>query len=74
MLCDNCGKEGVFVRKVTKSYGKGDDLILIEDVPVIHCPHCHESYLTAQTVHAIGEVKRARRNTRRRTVEVASLE
>ena len=26
--------------RVTRSYGKGETLLIIEDVPVVSCPHC----------------------------------
>ncbi len=57
MICDVCGESGARVRKVTRSYGKGDDLLIIENVPVISCPHCGESYLTAETLHEIERIK-----------------
>ena len=56
MICENCGKEGAEVRLSTKGYGKGDNLIVIEDVPIIHCRNCGQSYLTAQTTHKIEEI------------------
>jgi hypothetical protein len=31
MVCDNCGKEGARIRYVTRSYGKGDNLLIIEN-------------------------------------------
>ena len=60
MVCDMCGKEGIRKRYVSRSYGKGESLFVIEDVPVMSCPHCHESYLTAQTLHAIEHLKHLR--------------
>jgi YgiT-type zinc finger domain-containing protein len=57
MICDICGKEGARVRHVTRSYGKGDNLLVIENIPVIRCPHCGESYLTAETLHEIERIK-----------------
>lgn len=62
MLCDNCGKEGARMRYMTRIYGKGEDLLIIENVPVIHCPHCGESYLSADTLHEIEHIKRQRRS------------
>ena len=56
MTCDNCGKEGARIRRVTRSYGKGDDLLVIENIPVISCPHCGESYMTAETLHEIERI------------------
>ena len=60
LICDTCGKNGVRIIHLSKSYGKGLDLLVIENVPVISCPHCGESYLTAQTLHTLEEIKRDR--------------
>jgi YgiT-type zinc finger domain-containing protein len=57
-ICDSCGKNGAKIVHVTKSYGKGLDLLVIENVPVISCPHCGESYLTAKTLHELENIKR----------------
>ena len=57
IVCDICGKEGARIRRVTRSYGKGQNLLVIENVPVISCPHCGESYLTAETLHEIERIK-----------------
>jgi YgiT-type zinc finger domain-containing protein len=59
-ICDNCGKPGARIRYVTRSYGKGDQLLVIENVPIISCPSCGESYLTAQTLREIERIKRER--------------
>lgn len=56
-ICDVCGTTGVVVRKVTRSFGKGSELLVIEDVPVVTCPHCGESYMTAETMHEIERIK-----------------
>lgn len=57
MYCDICGKQGAKVRHVSRSFGKGADLLVIENVPVVSCPHCGESYLTAETLHEIERIK-----------------
>ena len=62
MKCDICGKKGARQRHVSRSYGKGESLLVIEDVPIIHCPHCGEGYLTAQTLQEIERIKHARQN------------
>lgn len=59
--CDVCGKAGARLIHVSKSYGRGDDLLVIENVPVVSCPHCGESYLTAATLHEIDNIKRNRK-------------
>ncbi len=45
------------MRRVSRSYGKGDSLLVIENIPVISCPNCGESYLTAETLHEIERIK-----------------
>ncbi|MBI1297818.1 YgiT-type zinc finger protein [bacterium] len=52
-----CGKEGAKIRFVSRSYGRGETLFVIENVPVVSCPHCGESYLTADTLHEIERIK-----------------
>ncbi|HFE65969.1 MAG TPA: type II toxin-antitoxin system MqsA family antitoxin [Chloroflexi bacterium] len=72
LVCDICGKEGAKIRRVSRSYGQGEDLLVIENVPVISCPHCGESYLTAETLHEIERIKLHRRSfARSRSVPVA---
>ncbi len=60
MVCDICGKSGVRQRYISRSYGKGESLLVIEGVPVMSCPHCGESYLTAHTLHEIERIKHQR--------------
>ncbi len=62
IVCDICGKEGAKIRHVTKSYGKKKNLLVIENVPVVSCPHCGERYLTADTMHEIERIKMHRSN------------
>jgi YgiT-type zinc finger domain-containing protein len=72
MVCAICGRKGARIRRVTETYGKGEDLLLIEDIPMIHCPHCGESYFTAETLHEIERIKLHRKSIAgQRPVEVA---
>ena len=72
LVCDVCGKEGAQVRHVTRSYGRGARLLVIENVPLVSCPHCGESYMTAATLHEIERIKRQRaRSASKRPVTVA---
>ncbi len=57
LICDVCGNPGAKIRYVSRSYGKGETLLVIENVPVVSCPHCGESYLTAETLHEIERIK-----------------
>jgi len=62
MICDICGKGEAQIKYMTRSYGKGSNLLVIEDVPVVVCPACGESYLTAETLHEIERIKLHRRS------------
>ncbi|MCK4765106.1 MAG: type II toxin-antitoxin system MqsA family antitoxin [Candidatus Aminicenantes bacterium] len=74
MVCDICGLEGARIRKVTETCGTGKDLLLIENIPMLSCPHCGESYFTAETLHEIERIKLHRKNfATRRPVEVANF-
>lgn len=74
MVCDNCGKKGARTRYVTRTYGKGDDLLVIENIPVISCPHCGENYFTAETLHEIERIKLHRKSfAQERPVAVANF-
>ena len=57
MICDICGKSGARIRRISRTYGKGKGIFVIENVPVITCPHCGESYLEAKTLHEIERIK-----------------
>ena len=74
MTCDICSHSGAQIRYMTRSYGKGANLLVMENVPVVVCPHCGESYLTAETLHEIERIKLHRRSLAKpRSVAVASF-
>ncbi|MGI8884036.1 MAG: YgiT-type zinc finger protein [Pyrinomonadaceae bacterium] len=62
IICDVCGKNGARKIHVTKNYGKEGSLLVIENVPVVSCPCCSESCLTAKTLREIDNIKRNRAN------------
>jgi YgiT-type zinc finger domain-containing protein len=74
MICEICGKEGARIRFVTRSYGKGDYLLVIENIPLVGCPHCGESYFTAETLHEIERIKLHRQSfATKRKVAIAEF-
>jgi YgiT-type zinc finger domain-containing protein len=74
VACYVCGKKGARMRRVSRSYGKGQNLLVIENVPVVSCPHCGETYLTAETLHEIERIKAERQSlAEKRTVAVAEF-
>ena len=74
VICEVCGKPGVFLRRLSRSYGKGTSLLVVENVPVFVCPACGESYMSAETLHELERIKLHRRSLARpRNVAVASF-
>jgi len=74
MICDICGKEGARIRQVTRHYGKGENLLIIENIPMVTCPHCGVSYFTADTLHEIERIKLHRQSfAEKREVAIAEF-
>ena len=73
LICDICGQKGARIRKVTEAHGKGKDLLVIENIPMVSCPNCGESYFTAETLHEVERIKLHRKNfALERPVQIAS--
>ena len=62
MKCELCGAQAAVGKKTTKSFGRGDGLVIIENIPIIHCSSCHESYLTADTARELDRIRKNRRS------------
>lgn len=60
MNCQICGEKTASIKNVTKSFGRGNSLVVIEDIPVLSCTRCHESYITADTARAIDHIRKNR--------------
>lgn len=60
--CASCGHAGVQHREVTRSFGHGRTLLVIEGLPLLSCSDCGESYFTAQTMHEIERIKVLRKS------------
>lgn len=72
--CENCGSDRVQMKHVTRSYGEGEELLVIENIPMWSCPGCGESYFTAQTLHEVARIKALRKSlAKSREVDVAAF-
>lgn len=65
MKCELCGTQAAAIKKTTKSFGRGNNLIVIESIPIIHCTSCHESYVTADTARELDRIRKDRRSLSR---------
>ena len=71
----HCSSDRVQLKYVTRSYGKGEELMIIENIPMWSCPSCGESYFTAQTMHEVERIKALRKSVAKsRSVPVAAFE
>ncbi len=57
MLCDICDQDEVKIELVDKLLHVDSEMIIVKSVPVFSCPHCHERYLTAQTMYELERLK-----------------
>lgn len=62
MKCDFCGSEKAKIRYISRSYGSDDELFIIENIPLINCPDCGESYFTAETMRKIETIKQQKKS------------
>jgi len=60
--CVNCGAGNVSIKLVTRTFGRGPGIVVIEDIPLICCGSCGESYFTAETMREIERVKSHRKS------------
>ncbi len=72
--CSFCGNPAARLFLKNQTFGHGDRLLVIENVPTYVCSHCHERYLTAKVSRAIDEIlAHPDQHTTRREVSVATL-
>lgn len=65
----------VQLKHVSRSFGSGAALLVIESIPMWSCPACGESYFSAQTLHEIERIKALRKSVAvKRPVAVAAFE
>jgi len=70
--CSLCGSDKAQLKQVTRSFGKGSDLLVIENIPMWSCASCGESYFTAQTKYELDRIKALRKSIAKpRSVAVA---
>ncbi|MGH9847325.1 MAG: type II toxin-antitoxin system MqsA family antitoxin [Blastocatellia bacterium] len=73
-ICSFCGEQAARLHLKNQTFGQGDRMIVIENVPTFVCDNCHESYITADVSRAIDEIlAHPNQHTSRREVSVATL-
>jgi YgiT-type zinc finger domain-containing protein len=73
--CELCGAYSARIRHVNRTLGKGEDMILVEHIPLVVCRNCGQSYFTAATLRHLEQIRCTREtHTTSRTVPVASFD
>jgi YgiT-type zinc finger domain-containing protein len=49
MICANCGEPTAYIYRSTRAFGKGSNLLVIENVPIITCRECGAEFLSGLT-------------------------
>jgi len=73
-VCTACGSTDIVRKLVSRAYGKDEsDLILIDDVPIDVCRACGESYVSAQTLKQIEDLRGRREMLSRVSIPVGHI-
>ena len=73
-ICVHCDEKAARQVKLPQVYRKKDKLIVIDNVPMMLCDNCGQSYVNGQTWKAIDLVlAEPRSHTQMQTIEVADL-
>lgn len=74
IVCDNCGVKAAIIERTPRIFGKGERMILVENVPVIRCSNCGESYVTQETMRELDQIRVNRHSlTERKEVVVGRV-
>ncbi len=75
MTCSNCGQPSVRIRRSTRAFGKGpENIIVIENVPVISCRNCGMDFISAATLEQIEQLRAHRMEAPRYSIPVATFQ
>lgn len=69
-VCDICGVKSSRTVKRPQVLGRGARMMLVDNVPVIACKNCGESYMTSSTIHKLDDI-RAKQNEKSTKREIA---
>ncbi len=70
--CELCGAYSARVRRVNRTLGKGEEMILVERIPLVVCRDCGQSYFTAATLNQLERLRCTREtSTTSRSIPVA---
>lgn len=57
LVCDICGVKAAHLVNRPQVLGRGTQMMLVDNVPVIACRNCGESYMTSATMHQLDSIR-----------------
>lgn len=73
--CSLCNKDMALLRKWPQAFKRGEETILIENVPTMGCDNCGQTYFDLATARRIDEVLlHPDTNTEKKLISVASFD
>ncbi len=74
IVCDICGVKAARTVKRPQVLGRGAQMLLVDNVPVIACRNCGESYLTSETIYRLDGIRsKQKANSAARKIAVAEF-
>jgi YgiT-type zinc finger domain-containing protein len=74
MTCPNCGQDGAYIHRSTRAFGKGDRLLVVENVPVVTCRECAMELYSAVTLGQIERLEAQLADLPRRSIPFATFQ
>ncbi len=74
MICGNCGQPTAYISRSARAFGSGDDLLVIENMPIISCRECGAEFLSALTSHQIDHLRANFAKLPSRSIRVATFQ
>lgn len=73
-VCIHCGVQRARLVRLPQVYSRGEQMVVIENVPMMLCDSCGQSYISSEVWGAIDRVLACPdRYARQKTVKVAEL-
>ena len=73
--CSLCNHQTAELTFRSQIVGKGEQQVIVENVPMYHCRHCGGTYFTREVALALDEIRRnPEALSHRKTFAAASLE
>ena len=73
-ICDICGEKAARLVKRPQILGRGEQMMVVDNVPVIACKNCGESYMTSRTMHKLDDIRTKQKDKKnKREISVAEF-